>query len=67
MMKLINRFVGYIAKLRGLPTLLAIFFVLLNFFIQFVPALRWLAQINLFLHIGVALGLFGLMLAASVG
>ena len=52
----------YLAQRKGLIPLLGIFFVILNFVIQFLP-LGWLAESNLFLHLGVIIAILGIMLA----
>ena len=52
----------YLAQRKGLIPLLGIFFVILNFVIQFLH-LGWLAESNLFLHLGVIIAILGIMLA----
>ncbi len=56
----------YLAQRKGLLPMLAILLVLLNFVFSLLPALGFLATSNLFLHLGVILGLFGLMLARAL-
>ena len=53
----------FLARVRGLPVLVGIVLVLINLVIQFVPPLEFLARTNLLLHLGVIIGLFGLMLS----
>ncbi len=58
-----ERLSEFLARVRGLPALIAIALALLNFVIQFIPGLDFLARTNLFLHLALILGLIGLMLA----
>ncbi len=50
---------------KGLLPLIAMGLVLLNFIFQVLPA-GWLTQTNFFLHIGILLAIFGLMLARAL-
>jgi hypothetical protein len=63
---LLNRVLDYvsgqIARRRGLPVLLGVGLVVLNFVFQFIPGLRVLTTGNLLLHLGVVVGLLGLLL-----
>jgi len=52
----------YFATRKGLLPLLGIVFVIINFFVRlFVPG--WLSSNDLFLHLGIIIAIFGLMLA----
>lgn len=63
---LLNRLLDYfseqIARRRGLPVFLGIGLVILNFVFQFIPGLRVLTTGNLLLHLGVLVGLLGILL-----
>ncbi len=63
---LLNRLIDYvseqIARRRGLPVLLGIGLVILNFIFQFIPGLRVLTTGNLLLHLGLVVGLLGILL-----
>ena len=63
---LLNRLMDYvseqIAQRRGLPVLLGACLVILNFVFQFIPGLRVLTTGNLLLHLGVVVGLLGVLL-----
>jgi hypothetical protein len=52
----------YLAPRKGLLPLIGIVFVIANFILQFFE-LGWLSDSNLFLHLGVIIAVFGLMLA----
>ncbi len=62
----LNRLMDYlseqIARRRGMPVLLGVGLVILNFVFQFIPGLRVLTTGNLLLHLGVLLGLLGVLL-----
>ena len=52
-----------LSKRKGLLPMLGIALVMLNFVLQFVPGAGWVAGSNLFLHVGIVLGLLGMLLA----
>jgi hypothetical protein len=62
----LDRLSAFIARYKGLPTMLAVLLVVLNFVVQFLP-LGWLASSNLLLHLGIVVGLIGLLLAEALG
>ena len=66
----VNRLIDYlseqIARRRGLPVLLGIGLVLLNFVFQYIPGLEVLAARNFLLHLGVVVGLLGVLLGDIV-
>jgi hypothetical protein len=41
--------------------------VVINLIFQFIPGLEWFARTNLLLHIGVIIGLLGILLSAALG
>jgi hypothetical protein len=60
----VNRFVDFLAGKRGLPLLLGLLLVVLNFFCQFVPALGWFAEYDVLLHLGVMLSIIGSLMSS---
>ncbi len=60
--KLIDQASSYFAARKGLLPLLGILLVILNFILQ-VTLTGWVVDSNLFLHLGIVLSIFGLMLA----
>jgi hypothetical protein len=64
---ILDRLSEYLSKRRGLPTMAAILLVAINLAIQFVPGLEWLARANVLLHLGVIVGLLGVLLSAALG
>lgn len=60
--KLIDRGSDFFASRKGLLPILGIVLVLLNFILRLtVPG--WLASSDFFLHLGIIIAIFGLMLA----
>jgi hypothetical protein len=63
---LLNRLLDYLseqlARRRGLPVFLGIGLIILNFIFQFIPGLQMLTTGNLLLHLGVVVGLLGILL-----
>lgn len=66
---LLDRISQFLAQVRGLPILLAVGLVLLNLVLQFVqiPIIMVLAETNVFLHLGVVVGLIGVLLSDALG
>ncbi len=66
----LNRLLDYlseqIARRRGLPVFVGIGLVILNFVFQFVPGLNVLTTGNFLLHLGVLVGLLGILLGDIV-
>ena len=62
----LDRLSSFIARYKGLPTMLAVLLVILNFILQFFN-LGWLSSSNLLLHLGIVVGLIGVLLAEALG
>jgi hypothetical protein len=62
----LDKLSGFIARYKGLPTMIAIALVALNFILQFMN-LGWLSTSDFFLHLGIIVGFIGLLLAAALG
>jgi hypothetical protein len=60
--KMLDKISEYLAPRKGLLPLIGILLILLNFILQLLP-IGWLADKNLFLHVGLIIAIFGLMLA----
>ncbi len=52
----------YLAERKGLLPILGVLLIVVNFVMQFFPV-GWLADSNLFLHLGVVLAILGILLA----
>lgn len=66
---LLDIFSRFLAQVRGLPIILGVSLVILNFVFQFfdIGVLRFFAETDLLLHLGVVLGLLGVLLAEALG
>jgi hypothetical protein len=53
----------FFAHRKGLLPLFGILLVLINFILQLIPGIGWLAHSNLFLHLGIIVAIFGFLLA----
>ena len=62
----LDRLSAFIARYKGLPTMVAVVLVVLNFIFQFLN-LGWLSSSNLLLHLGIVVGLIGVLLAEALG
>jgi len=65
MNKTLDKISEYLAPRKGLLPLIGILFIIVNFVLQFFPA-GWMKDSNLFLHFGVVIAIFGLMLAFAL-
>jgi len=62
--KLLDWFSEFLAHRKGLLPLIGIVLVVLNFILQFFfPLDHWLTGSDMFLHLGVVIAIFGMMLA----
>jgi len=61
--KLLDWFSEYLAHRKGLLPLIGIALIIVNYFLQWMIYPHWVAQSNLFLHLGLVVAIFGLMLA----
>lgn len=60
---ILDKLSDFFAHRKGLLPLIGIMFVVINGVLQFFPAAGWVGSSHLFLHLGVILAIFGLMLA----
>lgn len=65
MQKLTN-LLDFLERMKGLPLLIGILLVILNFIVQYIPGLASLGDSNLLLHLGVVVGLLGVLLAEAL-
>ena len=64
-LRFLRRAADFLARLPGLPVLLGVLLVAANFVVRLLPAsptADWFVATDLLLHLGVALGLLGLLL-----
>jgi hypothetical protein len=55
-----------LADRRGVPLIIGLVLVLLNFVCQFIPALGWFAEYNVLLHLGLVFSIGGALLSAAL-
>ena len=58
-----TRVTNALADRRGLPLIIGLILVLLNFVSQFIPALGWFAEYNVLLHLGLLFSIGGTLLS----
>ena len=63
MSKLLDYMSEYLAHRKGLLPIIGLFLILVNLIIQFIFPGTFLSETNLFLHIGLIVAIFGLMLS----
>jgi hypothetical protein len=65
-MQILNRFIdwlsNYLSARKGMLPMIGVLLVAINYIIQFF-SVGWLAESNLFLHLGVILAIIGILLA----
>jgi hypothetical protein len=67
--QLLRRLSNFLARLPGLPLLVAVAFILLNFVFQLMPdwpVVAWLARTHFWLHLGLVLGFLGVLLGDAL-
>jgi hypothetical protein len=63
---LVQKLADFLERVKGLPILIGILLVVLNFIVQYIPGLGFLDDSNLLLHLGVVVGLLGVLLAEAL-
>ena len=63
MSKFLDRMSEFLAHRKGLLPIVGLVLILINLVIQFIFPGRFLASSNLFLHVGLLVAIFGLMLS----
>jgi hypothetical protein len=61
--RLVDNASNYFAHRKGLLPLLGILLVIINFILPFIFGINVITGSNLFLHLGVIVAIFGMMLA----
>ena len=61
-----QKLADFLEGVKGLPILIGILLVILNFIAQYIPGLAFLGHSNLLLHLGVVVGLLGVLLAEAI-
>jgi hypothetical protein len=66
MTPMLDQLLTFLERWRGLPALVGVALVVLNFVAGFLPGLPWLSWHAWLLHLGVVVGLLGLLLTESL-
>ena len=61
--KMLDSLSNYLAHRKGLLPIIGMVLILINLLLQFIIPGTFLASTNLFLHIGLIVAIFGMMLA----
>jgi len=64
--RLVDRASDFFAHRKGFLPLVGILLVIINYILPFLIGLNMVTQSNLFLHLGVIVAIFGIMLAAAL-
>lgn len=64
--KFLDTLSEYFAARKGLLPLIGILLVLLNLVLSFIPGLGFITVNNIFLHIGVIVAVFGILLGRAL-
>ena len=68
--KIMKQISEFVARLPGLPVIIAIGLAVLGFVLQFLPGdwpvIGWLARTDLFLYVGVIIGLLGILMGDAL-
>jgi hypothetical protein len=64
-----KRLSDFLARQPGLPVLVGLILILLNFVLRVLPAwpiLGWMTEVDLLLHLGLVISLIGLLLIRAL-
>jgi len=67
--ELLQNVADFLAHHKGLPVLVGVGLVLLNFILRLLPAwpvVGWLASVDLFMHLGIIIGLMGVLIGDAL-
>ena len=65
----VDRASDYLAHRKGLPVIIGVILVIANYFVQFlasVPVIGSFATTDLLLHLGIVVGLLGILLGDAL-
>jgi hypothetical protein len=64
---MLDRISGYIAEHKGVPVMIGVLLVLINFVVVLLLPGTWPAATNVLLHLGIVVGLLGILLGDALG
>jgi hypothetical protein len=65
-LKRLQKILDRLAQLKGLPVLIGLILVIISFIAQFVPFLSFLLAYNWLLHVGIIIGLGGMLFSETL-
>ena len=67
--RLLDGISDYVSTHRGVPVLMGVLLVVLNYLLVIIPGVQlgFVETTNLFLHLGVIVGLLGVLLGDALG
>jgi len=64
--RLLRNVSEYLARRKGLPVLVVVLLVVLNFLVVLLLPSHWLAHTHLLLHLGIVIGPLGVLLGDAL-
>lgn len=64
--KFLDRASEFLAHRKGLLPLVGILLICLNFILNLIPGLGWIATSDLLLHLGIMIAILGFLLAQAL-
>lgn len=66
-LNILDKSADFMAERPGFLPILGIVFILINFLLQIFPGGGWIVDSNLFLHLGLVIGIIGLLIIRALG
>ncbi|MFZ0544323.1 MAG: hypothetical protein WAM60_02725 [Candidatus Promineifilaceae bacterium] len=66
-LNILDKAADFMAERPGFLPLVAVVFILFNFLLQIFPGSGWVVDSNLFLHLGLVIGIIGLLIIRALG
>ena len=66
-LNILDKSADFMAERPGFLPILGVIFILFNLLLQFFPGSGWVIDSNLFLHLGLVIGIIGLLIIRALG
>ena len=66
-LNLLDKSADFMAERPGFLPIVGVVFILINLLLQIFPGSGWVVESNLFLHIGLVIGIIGLLIIRALG
>ena len=66
-LNILDKSADFMAERPGFLPILGVIFILFNLLLQFFPGSGWVIDSNLFLHLGLVVGIIGLLIIRALG